>query len=207
MMKYILDIAILVILLIFILRGRSKGFVLNLASFAVVIAAFVGAGFVTTGFSPLVAERIEPHIYGAVYDAVDISGAVPEDFKLYGMSLNGAAEKSGEFIGQMGDAAVSKAAKALAGSASVVLVSVISFAVILLVLKLAARILNLATKLPVLNFLNKTLGMIFGGFVGLVVVFFLVKISSSLTAVIPPEVAEQTVIYKFLSQYDLFSGL
>ena len=58
----LLDVAILLILLLFFLQGRKKGLILTLCGLVAVFVAFFGARMATEAFTPRVTEAIRPHI-------------------------------------------------------------------------------------------------------------------------------------------------
>ena len=62
-MVYLLyDVAIVAIVLFFLWRGISKGFILSLCGLLAVVVAFVGASFLAGVLSPKVGDILEPQI-------------------------------------------------------------------------------------------------------------------------------------------------
>ena len=66
-MPYLLfDVAIVLILLFFLWRGASKGFVLSLCGLLAVIVALVGASFLAGALAPRVGAALEPRFTQAI---------------------------------------------------------------------------------------------------------------------------------------------
>ncbi len=79
MSPMIIDLAILVILALFAVRGAKKGFILTIFSFAALFVAFFGARYVTDHFHKPVADIIRPSIELTVEELLHSSDAIPDD--------------------------------------------------------------------------------------------------------------------------------
>lgn len=222
-MPFILfDIAILAILLFFVWRGAHKGFVLSLFGLVAIIVAFVGANFLANALAPKVGAALEPRFAAVIEEKLDEqfksaeAPALPEgtegeaaDYPLQdvldvlkGMGLyedlidtvDKAVQEGMSTVAANAAAAV---AAAIAQSIAYMLIFLIAFALILLGWTLLSHALDLVTKLPGLNMVNKTAGGIVGFFKGCIILFvvaWLLRISGNL---IPEETVQQTTLLKF----------
>ena len=94
-MSYLVyDIVILAVLLLFLWRGASKGFVLSLCGLLSVVVAFVGSSFLASSLAPKIGAALEPRFAAAIEAQLDeqiassapkpgeTAPAAPEDFPL-----------------------------------------------------------------------------------------------------------------------------
>lgn len=56
----IFDLIILILLVVFAVRGAHRGLVLSLCGLVAVVVAFAGAGIAARTLSPMVADALEP---------------------------------------------------------------------------------------------------------------------------------------------------
>jgi len=199
----VLDLAVAAILLFFAIRGIRRGFVLTLASFVILIVAFVGAGFTAKAFSPTVAGWISPSLENVIMPAID----APEEpsgiseLTFFGVKIGETeayASVSGAFENAV-EAAAKSISESVAGSIAYCLVALGAFIILMVVLKLIARAIDLAFKLPVLSFFNKTLGLAAGIIMGVILIFAISAVLELFTGIIPAEAKEATYIYSFFS--------
>lgn len=218
-MPYLLfDVAIVLILLFFLWRGASKGFVLSLCGLVAVIVALVGASFLAGVLAPRVGAALEPRFAAAIEEQLNAaiqSGAAgegalaPEDVPLSGvldvLRDMGLYEDLVESIDQavsqgLTGAAASAAAAvaaAIAQSAAYAILFLIFFLLVLIAWTILSHALDLVSKLPGLNALNKLGGAAFGFLKGCIFLFvaaWLLRFSGSL---IPEEAVQQTTLLRF----------
>ena len=200
-MRYILDAGVILVVAVAAIRGGKKGFVMMLASLVIIIVAFAGADICAKMFSPAVSDWIEPRIASAISDKVDLEGAIPQDFKIFGITLKGVSDSAGEFVGKAEESVISGAANRLADTLGFIITAALSFVALLLILRLVARLINLVVKLPVLNFINSLLGVVMGAGTGIFIALLMTWALSFFDSVITKEVVGQTYLFRMLTEF------
>ncbi|SMC68802.1 CvpA family protein [Papillibacter cinnamivorans] len=230
----IIDVVILVILILFAVRGGRRGLVLGLAGLFSILIAFAGAGYIASHYSQAVADRMSPYISEAVEEKLKDSGVsgdtqtsgggetgndtqsetqtdkVTEALKKLGLYDGIAKTVSAgisESVSSIGTAISTAVTESLAGTLAYILLFVLSFIVILLLLKLIAHLLNLFFKLPGLNFLNMLGGGILGLIQGILILFLAAWVLRLFGNIIPEDVAQKTVLLKFFLETNLLTLL
>ncbi|MCD8211827.1 MAG: CvpA family protein [Oscillospiraceae bacterium] len=177
----IYEIVILIVLILFGVWGAHRGFVRTLCSLIALLVALVGALLLTNLLSPTVAGWLTPVFEPSITSTVE--NALPEEIAQASLNTSqlqeylqqsdlplGLNSILADLAGEIPDIGtqdiVAGFSSALAGVVAQVVASaglfLIFFIVILLLWRLISKGLNLVTKLPVLNFLNKLAGFIFG---------------------------------------------
>lgn len=226
-MNYMIyDVVIVAILLVFFFLGRKKGLVLTLCGLAAVFVAFFGARMATQALTPRVTEAIQPHIHIAVTEHLgsglelsldellnDQDSLLAEALKALGLhdTLVGSVETAIEenAAHQVADAATA-VSTAVARVVAGVLIFIAAFLVLLLLWSLVSRLLDLAARLPVINFLNRTLGGIAGLIKGCLLLFLAAWVLRLTDAIIPRQAVENTTLLRFFfntNPLDLISGI
>ena len=219
-MAIVFELIVVVVLAAFVLLGIKRGLVLSLCGLIGVLVAFAGAGAVARTLSPVVADALEPRFAAAIEEQLNESirqqaeageAAVlsPDDVPLEGVldalremgfyetlinTVDRAVESGMTAVAASAAAAV---AAAIAQSAAYLILFLLGFFLILLAWRLLSRALDLVARLPVLHFLNKTLGAVFGLLQGCVVLFVAAWTIQFMGKLIPPEMVEQTTLLKF----------
>lgn len=217
-MPIILDILVIAILVLFIVLGAHRGFILTLCSLVAVIVALVGANLLADALAPKMAQALEPRLEQSIQQALeekaqevsavdglevaDAMVALREKGGLYEWAADSLEEalKSapvGDAIAHQAAAAATAVAEQLARG---VLFSV-AFLVILVAWFFLSHALDLVAKLPGLSTLNQTLGGILGLVKGLLILWLLSWILGPLTGVIAAETVAQTHLLLFLTQH------
>ncbi|WP_251449160.1 CvpA family protein [Vermiculatibacterium agrestimuris] len=217
-MPIILDILVIAILVLFIVLGAHRGFILTLCSLVAVIVALVGANLLADALAPKMAQALEPRLEQSIQQALeekaqevsavdglevaDAMAALREKGGLYEWAADSLEEalKSapvGDAIAHQAAAAATAVAEQLARG---VLFSV-AFLVILVAWFFLSHALDLVAKLPGLSTLNQTLGGILGLVKGLLILWLLSWILGPLTGVIAAETVAQTHLLLFLTQH------
>jgi len=210
-MPYILfDIAILAILALFLWRGAKKGLVLSLCGLIAVIVAFVGAGLLADALAPRVAESLAPRFTAVIQEQMDsVLGSTysPDltDPSIIDQLLE-VMNNAGFYSDFMKDALDSGATgpqfakavgDAIAQSVAYAVLFLVGFVVLLILWTLLSHALDLVTKLPGLNFLNKTGGALLGLVKGAILLFVAAWALRFSNGLIPQEAIEQTWLLKF----------
>ncbi len=207
----ILDVAVAAILLISMIRGHRRGLILTVAGLVKVIVAVIGASICANIFGPMLAdailptvrEELIPAVASALGESIDLSALISSDladFSVFGVTLGEFVQSGADaMVGENGIvvAAADAIAVGLANSIATFVVAIVAFIVLLLLVSLIAHLLDLAARLPVLNSLNRGLGLLAGLVTGLVLVFFFVGVAGALDAYITPEVIEKTYLFTF----------
>lgn len=225
---FIFDAAIVVILLLFALWGRHRGLILSVFSLLALVVAIAGGFFVSNLLTPTVTEWVQPMVEKTVMSAVQ--SALPEEdaaaiedenlpdrFTLDDIQsyLDEAdvelPEQVQTFLDQLGESendtpfSIKELTANVAGQTAEAIVRVVlfllSFVLILILWHLLARTLDLVSRLPGLNTMNKLGGFLFGALRGALLLFvaaWLLKwYPTALESLIPAETIEQTYLLKF----------
>lgn len=212
-LHWIFDAAILVILVLFYLRGRKKGFILTLCGLAAFFVALIGARFLSEQFAPVAADAITPHFSSLIEQNVDAELLGRVDLFLTaaedsGNPLVSVLEAVGlyepfaasvrESLSQQAAADITTAlAHAISTVVATVLLFIVAFLLILLLWFVLSRILNLAARLPVIRGFNHLLGGILGLGQGALLLFFAAWLLRLFGGVIPAETVESSILLKF----------
>lgn len=219
----IFDLVILALLLFFAIRGAKRGLILSLLSLVSVLVAFVGAILISNFAAKPVADwlqpSVEPHVQTAVESALPnyIDGDVLASDKLMAL-LNetnlplGLNEVLTDFLQEHAvtsgvDSLTDNIVPVLASKISLALsyaaLFVISFVLILLLWKLLIHAIDLVSRLPGLNGLNKLGGFLLGALwcsVLLFVAAWLLRMFGS--NVIPADTIEASYLLRFFMTFN-----
>ena len=208
----LIDLLAAAALLLCVIQGYRKGFVLTLCGFLALFVALIGAYFVADALAGPVSQLLLPLIQSRLSAAVSAQTSAAAD----GVTLPALLEalRSSEFYKQFVSAvenAVSEGIIAAAGgliSSTAAFIAVriawlvlyvLSFAVILFLWFLLSRALDLAFRLPVLSGLNHWSGAVLGLVKGVVVVYAAVWLLKD--SLLTPETANQTHLVRFFYGY------
>lgn len=225
----ILDLAVLLVLLLFAALGARRGLILSLCGLAALLVAVLGASFTARTLSPMVADALEPRFASAIEAQLNESlqeqaqeGAAaltPEDVPLDGVlnalrdmgfyeTLIDRVDRAVE--AGMTHAAASAAAQvaaAVAQSAAYALIFLAAFLIILILWKLLSHALDLVARLPGLHFLNKTGGALFGLVQACVLLWIVLWALQFWGGVLPADAAQRTHLLAFFMEHDPISLL
>jgi uncharacterized membrane protein required for colicin V production len=188
------DIVVIIILVLSIVQGWRRGFIMMVVSF---LKWFVGftvaklfyksatAYFVANVWNPLPA--ISERIQGFLYDSLSIDPAAnltmtAADVKaaLSSLSLPNIYLENLEKLVSSADTTATQFVVDLSEKLSQILVEALGFLIIMLlavgVFTILGLLINSISKLPVLNELNRGGGVLVGGFIGLATVYFIMAI-------------------------------
>ena len=192
-MELIILAAVIVFLVFMALYGRHKGFVNLLMSMLVVIVALM----ISYAAAPAIsAKLVDGNIYRSIHNPIQTYIEEKTDLKqekapneIESKDYNGMISKLKlpKFISEYMQDEVNESnpvsvvtknfASLLAQTLTVVILNIfvfiILFIIISILLKILIGILDIITKLPVLNFFNKTLGMLLGLLLGIIIIWLL----------------------------------
>jgi uncharacterized membrane protein required for colicin V production len=210
---------ILAVLIVFILHGARRGFILSLCGLIAVVVAFVGADLLSTALTPAVADSISPMIQTSIEKQmgnIPLDSVITED-TLKNMDSNSTvlvklilqADQKLHLFDQAKEVLASQfaqqAADTIAKWIAHTTVFIISFLLVLMVWSLISGALNLVAKLPGLHMVNKTLGGLFGGLKGIVLLFAAAWILRYLWNVIPEDAIQNAPVLHFFMTTDPLS--
>ena len=220
----LLDVLLVVILLLFAFLGARKGFILTLCSLVAFLVALVGANLVADVAAPKVADAIQPKLEQAIMEQLDealkhtefigVNGGVATSTEE--IPVAGVLEVLREnelYIGFMDSVekalsegatatvanAASRIAALLAAQLARSIIFIIAFFVILIAWGILSHVLDLVSKLPVIDQLNHTLGGGLGLVKGLVICYILVWLLYDVTGYVTPSTMNDSYIFRFLA--------
>lgn len=207
MSPLILDIAIALIALGFLLGGLKLGFVRTLFSLLAVFVAFFAALFLSKMLTPPVTQLLSPHVLPAIIQKLEGVPTPPPETALspadalsllqgIGLPESWSDTLAAQSAKEAELAPGSSPAQLLASHLLRIILSavlfVLCFLLVLLLWRILARSLDLVARLPVLNFFNRLLGGALGLCKAVLVLFLLRWLLVDLLGVISPMLLEQT---------------
>lgn len=190
----VLDLILAALLLFFLWRGYSKGFVLTLCGLLAVFVALIGGSILADALARPVARAVVPALEGHLQDSIGsyfqyappaAGSSVPDTFfadltlpqaleALQGTALfGGLAEAFAQAVDRGAESVAAGVIQALAEYAAVQLTRAVLFLVcfiaVLAAWTLLSRALDLAFRLPVLSTLNHWAGALMGLATGVLV--------------------------------------
>lgn len=226
------DIAVLLILAFFLWRGASRGFILAFFGLIALLVAFVGANFLADTLAPKVGAALEPKFSAAIEERLNeqfetADAPILPDSEIPGSPLGGMlgvlksmglyeelvdaveqAVRAG--MTEVAAAAAAAVAASIAESVAYMVLFLVFFVLILLVWTLLSHALDLVSKLPGLNALNRTAGAVVGLVKGCLFLFVAVWFLRATGDLIPLEAVEQTTLLRFfmtVSPMSLLTGI
>jgi len=196
----LLDLVILVLLVLFIVQGVRRGFILTLCSLLAVFLALVGGWFLTQQYAEPLQEKLEPVIIAHFAPEYDKPAEAQED-----LSLSETVQAQMEASVQSIQAAViAQQCRAMASLASKVILFLGGFLAVLLLWIILCRALDLVARLPGLHLMNKVLGGILGLLKGLILLMVLRWLCCDLFSLIPDQIQEESRLLPVLSYLTVF---
>lgn len=226
----VIDLILAAVLLIALIRGYVRGFVLTLCGFLALFVALIGASILSNALAEPVAKTIEPAVVRQLHDTVTSyyqrapeAGATSQDEADWLQQLpleevleplrdsrffQGFAQAFQQAVDDGVTEIAAHAAQALAHYVAVQLARVIlfllAFVAVLVAWTFLSRALDLVTRLPVLNSLNRWAGGAVGLCKGALLIFIALWLFRSS---IPPEAAEQSFLLPFFLRFHPLSLL
>ncbi len=200
-LPFIIDFLLVSVFLGGIIKGRSNGFVKTVLSIvaAVVgiliakeycepVALWIEEHFIRNAATNSITEVLSNHIGGTVQDvinslpayiknAAEFAGVEIESFVSGAITTETVGSVSQSIYSSLSEIAIIPAAKVVA--------FVIIYAVVSVLLSIVISLVNNVFKLPILNGLNRTLGMIIGGIKGVFEMYVISALIGFLSMLIP----------------------
>ena len=211
----IFDLVIAAILIFSMARGYTKGFVLTLCGVLALFVAFIGATVVSNVLAQPVADLITPAVERSIQEYVDASAQeqLPPDSESQEESeleqllqalresplYRGFVDTFQSTIGEAAEEAASHAVQSIAAFIAVQVAKMVlfflSFVAILVAWFILSHALDLVTRLPVLNGLNRWTGAAAGLIKGALLLYIAAWLLRD--SLIPPEAVESTWLLRF----------
>ena len=187
------------------------------------IIAFWGAGVLSQQTTPYFSTKyVEPWIYNAMLPSVsetDSITSVPASEDEVTKTLGDAFQEIGipggavqsffdDFTVNLTDSLeqiVEHAAKAIGYKLTYALLFLIYFVILYLLLRLAGKLLQLLAKIPGINFINRTLGLILGLIFGYLIILAVSYILTATGFLLTPQLVSQTYVLHFLVNFSPLS--
>lgn len=184
----IIDIIAAALLIGFTLYGARRGLFRALAGLLIVVLALTGARFAAAALAPAAAEMAAPVIQRHIEERLeevlpDSAGGMPEEvlpeellglLGITGGRLEELAEQARAGVRETGVSILSAVARSVTESFFYGVICVLVFLLLTVLLNLAARVMDLALKLPVLHGANALGGAAAGLAEGVLAVFLLI---------------------------------
>lgn len=216
------DLILVAVLILCVVIGIRRGFILTLCGVLAIVIALVGAKAAADRYSPMVAEAITPRIEAqvtdqlnesveqSVQDATDweedadgqLSGILGmlQQSETYQAAVSAIQDSIQKGMASTMKSAANSMAQKIADPLSWGAVYVLAFVVILLLWKLVSKALDLVAKLPVLHFFNRLLGGACGVLKGLLLVGCICCLILSLK-LLPETTVQQSVFLRLFSGF------
>lgn len=188
----IIDIAAAAVLLGFAVFGAKRGLFRAIAGLLIAVLALLGARAAAQALAPPAARMMKPVIERRIEQKLDealsaapdllpgLSGDIPDPAEellgllgVEGSALDMLAEQAREIVRDTGASVLSAVAQSAAESFFYGLIYILTFLILTILLNLAAGVMDLALKLPVLHGANALGGAAVGLVEGILVLFLL----------------------------------
>ena len=214
------DLIVAIVLIVSVVQGYRKGFVLTLCGFLAVFVAFIGASILSDALAGPVSRAITPAVESGIQDTIGSyyqytpplsEGSTQEDSFFQDLPLEDAlaalqdsalyrtltqnfqqAVESG--VETVAANAVQALAEYVAAQLTRMVLFLLSFVIILAGWFVLSHALDLAFRLPVLSTLNQWSGAVIGLIKGGVLLFIACWLFRGL---IPQEAVDQSVLLRF----------
>ena len=229
-MTYLLfDLAVVIILVLFLLRGAQRGLVLSLCGLVAVFVALIGAQIASDTLAPRAADILEPGFSSVIEEQLSAGLDTALDQALMGDEgeenlllelleglgfYDSVAQGIKDSVHSGAQQTLSDLSHALARAVAETVAGVLVFCLAFLLISVAwvvvSHALDLAAHLPVLYSLNRGLGGLFGLLKGCLLLFVAAWVMRLMGGVIPQEAVEQTVLLRFFcttNPIELLSGI
>ena len=215
-----IDVVLAAVLIVCTVLGWRRGAFKSVIGIVVVLAALLGAGWISSAAAPMAADAIAPMISQQIEARVDravesaLHGSGEDDLSkedaaglfsalgLYQKTAENMAEDAVEQIGETGKAVVETAMESMIRSVAAAVLFLVSFVLLLVLLKILSKFLGLLTAVPGLHMMNALGGAVFGLIEGGLILVALIWAVQFLAGSLPAQIAEQTVLFRFFAVLD-----
>ena len=219
-MSLIIDLILIAIVAFCAWNGYRKGFIMGISGILALIVAFYGAQIVADTYSQEFTSMLKPFVSGVVdaavadvqiggeegYDNEEVYEVTYDALGNIGILKSAAqdiANEIAERVERTGQTMREEIVSVLCSKIAYVLTSVIVFLLILIVFTVIANILNLAFKMPGLEFINESLGALFGFAKGAIIVVAIAWVMRYLGVLVDEDIVNKTVLLEWLMEHNL----
>jgi len=219
-MSLIIDLILIAIVAFCAWNGYRKGFIMGISGILALIVAFYGAQIVADTYSQEFTTMLKPFVSGIVdaavadvpvgdengYDNDEVYEVTYDALGNIGVLKSAAqdiANEIAERVERTGQTMREEIVNVLCSKIAYVLTAVIVFLLILIVFTVIANILNLAFKMPGLEFINETLGALFGFAKGAIIVVAIAWVMRYLGVLIDEDIVNKTMLLEWLMDHNL----
>ncbi len=214
----IADIITVAIIIISMIIGRKRGFIKTVSGILTVIIAFSLASFAAKETAPVISEKyISPYLSSAIVDEVKQTPENTLDLDELSNLFSNIGIPEGIISSAVADVSktltqnIAEPLTTMTNNISARLtfgaLFIIYFLILLLAVSLLFKLLNLISKLPVLNFTNRLLGLIFGLISGYLIIMVASFILNKTGTLLTDGVISESIILKHIIKYSFFSFL
>jgi len=219
-----LDLIVIITVVFFAWRGWKKGLILTLFGLVAIFVALIGANLLADRFEPVAADYLTPRFESMLtdqftqelereqeskpeisFDQLPVSNLVVDFLKDVGL-FESLAEDFSATIKDTAQKSVESAAKLIAAALATLvaktLLFILFFVSILVVWFIISHLLDLVFKLPVLDTLNSTGGMVCGLVKALLIVWIAVLLLQLKSNLITSDVLQSSFILRFFIQFN-----
>ena len=221
-MKDVLDLVLLAIIALCAWNGYRKGFILGVSGILALIVAFYGAHLLADTYSQEFTSLLEPFVSGIVDSAVedqtleenvseeelnasDITAVSLGKLGIMKSAADNIADEIDQRIKETGQQLRETLVEVLCSKLAYVATAVIAFLLIIIIFTVVANILNLAFKLPGLEFINYLFGTLFGLAKGLIFAFAIAWVLRYTGFIFGEKTIEDTILLQWLMEHNLLA--
>lgn len=219
-MSLIIDLILIAIIAFCAWNGYRKGFIMGISGILALIVAFYGAQIIADTYSQEFNSMLKPFVSGIVdsavakvqedtvdtFDEEDVYGVTYDALGNIGILKSAARDIADEIANKVertGQTMREEIVSVLCSKISYILTVVVVFLLILIVFTVIANIINLAFKLPGLEFINELFGALFGFAKGAVIVVAIAWVMRYLGVLVDEDIVNKTVLLEWLMEHNL----
>ncbi|MBR6521734.1 MAG: CvpA family protein [Oscillospiraceae bacterium] len=219
-MSLIIDLILIAIIAFCAWNGYRKGFIMGISGILALIVAFYGAQIIADTYSQEFNSMLKPFVSGIVdsavakvqedtvdtFDEEDVYGVTYDALGNIGILKSAARDIADEIANKVertGQTMREEIVSVLSSKIAYILTVVVVFLLILIVFTVIANIINLAFKLPGLEFINELFGALFGFAKGAVIVIAIAWVMRYLGVLVDEDIVNKTVLLEWLMEHNL----
>ena len=219
-MSLIIDLILIAIIAFCAWNGYRKGFIMGISGILALIVAFYGAQIIADTYSQEFNSMLKPFVSGIVdsavakvqedtvdtFDEEDVYGVTYDALGNIGILKSAARDIADEIANKVertGQTMREEIVSVLSSKIAYILTVVVVFLLILIVFTVIANIINLAFKLPGLEFINELFGALFGFAKGAVIVVAIAWVMRYLGVLVDEDIVNKTVLLEWLMEHNL----
>jgi len=220
----VLDLLVILTVVFFSWRGWKKGLILTLFGLVAVFVALIGANFLAARFEPVAADYLTPRFEAMLtdqftqelekeqeakpeisFEELPVSNLIVDFLQDVGL-FESLAEEFSASVKETAQKSIASAASliaaALARLVAKTLLFILFFVGILIAWFVISHLLDLVFKLPVLDTLNSTGGMICGLVKALLIIWIAVLLLQLKSNLVTGETLHSSFVFRFFIEYN-----